>query len=142
MKAAGLVEYQHALALAVAHGGGAVPSVDRRGVALFGDMAFRKRLAALRALLPNTVAALGRAAFEERYRAFAAERMPCGADGYRDEAVAFARSLGMPVARREARIVAAHGPRRTFAIVRDGRRIAVFVRFRDGSRLHVVQLGR
>jgi hypothetical protein len=142
MSANALVAYQRALALAVAHGGGAVPGVAHDDVSAFAEIALRKRLTALRALLPRTVAALGRARFEERYRAFAELRMPCGPECYRDEAVSFARSLGTPVARREARVVAAHGWRRTFALVREGRRMTILVRFRNGSRLHVVQFGR
>jgi hypothetical protein len=137
-----ITEYQRALVLAVAHGGGGVPGVRGRDVARLADIAARKRLAAIRSLLPRTLAALGRAELERRYRAFAAERMPCGPEGYREEAIAFARRLGGAVARREARIVAAHGPGRAFAIVREGRRITLFVRFRNGSRLRVVQLGR
>ena len=137
-----MIAYQHALTLAVAHGGGAVPGVHDREVATFAEMAARKRLAALRALLPRTLAALGLTAFERRYRAFAEHRMPCGPERYRDEAIAFARSLGEPVARDEARVVAAHGPGRRLALVREGRRITLYLRFRHKSRLHVVRLGR
>jgi hypothetical protein len=137
-----MIAYQHALVLAVAHGGGGVPGVSDRDVAAFAEIAARKRILALRALLPRTVAALGLGAFDGRYRAFAANRMPCGPDRYRDEAIAFARSLCEPVAREEARTVAAHGPGRRLTLVREGRRITVYLRFRDTSRLHVVRLGR
>jgi len=137
-----VIAYQHALTLAVAHGGGGVPGVRDREVATFAEMAARKRLAALRALLPRTLAALGLTAFERRYRAFAANRMPCGPERYRDEAIAFARSLGEPVGRDEARSVAAHGPGRRLALVREGRRITLYVRFRHTTRLHAVRLGR
>ena len=137
-----MIAYQHALALAVAHGGGRVPGVADRDVAAFAEIAARKRLLALRELLPRTVAALGLGAFDERYRAFATNRMPCGPERYRDEAIAFARSLGEPVGREEARSVAAHGPGRRLALVREGRRIALYLRFRNASRLHVVRLGR
>ncbi|HTD34919.1 MAG TPA: hypothetical protein VK665_14725 [Candidatus Elarobacter sp.] len=134
--------YQRALALAIAHGGGEVPGVRCEDVARLAAIAARKRLAAVRATLPRMLAALGREEFDRRYRAFAAERMPCGPEGYREEAIAFARRLGGPVARREARLAAAHGPGRSFAAVRDGRRLTLLARFRNGSRLHVVQLGR
>ena len=135
-----MIAYQQALARAVAHGGGAVPGVGDADVARFAEMALRKRLAALHDLLPLTLAALGRTALDERYRAFARERMPVGPEQYRDEAIAFARSLGTATARREARIVAAYGPQRSFAIVRDGRRVALLARLRRGARLCVVHL--
>ena len=135
-----MIAYQQALARAVAHGGGAVPGVRDPDVGRFAEMALRKRLAALQDLLPLTFAALGRPAFEERYRAFARARAPVGPEQYRDEAIAFARSLGTATARREARIAAAHGPQRSFAIVRDGRRVTIFARLRRGARLRVVQL--
>jgi hypothetical protein len=135
-----MIAYQRALAHAVAGDPGAVPGVRDADVATFVEIGSRKRLAALRALLPRTLAALGRAAFDARYRAFARTRAPAGPEGYRDEAIAFARSLGTATARREARVVAAHGPRASFAIVRDGRRITVLARLRRGARLRVVQV--
>jgi hypothetical protein len=137
-----VIAYQRALARAVDGGTGAVPGVRDADVATFVKIALRKRLDALHALLPRTLAALGRAAFDARYRAFARTRAPAGPDSYRDEAIAFARSLGSATARREARIVAAHGPRASFAIVRDGTRISVLVRWRRGARLRVVQVTR
>lgn len=137
-----MIAYQQALARAVTRGGGAVPGVSDAHVARFVEMALRKRLTALHELLPRTLAALGRAAFDERYRAFAWARAPAGSDGYRAEAIAFARSLGTAAARREARIVAAYGPQRSFAVVRDGRRVTVLARLRRGARLRVVQLIR
>ena len=137
-----MIAYQRALARAVAGGGEAVPGVRGADVAAFVEIALRKRIAALHALLPRTSAELGRAAFDVRYRSFARTRAPAGPEGYRDEAIAFARSLDLATARREARIVAAHGPRPSFAIVRDGRRITVLARLRRGARLRVVQLMR
>jgi hypothetical protein len=137
-----VIAYQRALARAVEGETPAVPGVRDADVATFVESALRKRLAALHALLPRTLAVFGRAAFETRYRAFARARAPAGPEGYRDEAVAFARSLGTPTARREARIVTAHGPRASFAIVRDGRRITILVRWRRGARLHVIQVVR
>jgi hypothetical protein len=137
-----MIAYQRALARAVTAGSGAVPGVRDADVAAFVEIGLRKRLAALHALLPRTLAELGRAAFDARYRAFACTRASAGADGYRDEALAFARSLGTATARREACIVAAHGPRASFAIVRDGRRITVLARLRRGARLRVVQVLR
>lgn len=135
-----MISYQQALARAVVRGAGAVPGVRDADVARFAEMALRKRLAALHDLLPLTLAALGRTAFDERYRAFARARAPVGPEEYRAEAIAFARSLGMPTARREARIVAAHGPQRSFAIVRHGRRVTMLARLRRGARLRVVHL--
>lgn len=137
-----MIDYQRALARAVAAGTGAVPGVRDADVATFVEIGQRKRLDALRALLPRTLAELGRAAFGARYRAFARTRASVGPDGYRDEALAFARSLGTAIARREARIVEAYGPRASFAIVRDGRRITVLARLRRGARLRVVQVVR
>lgn len=137
-----MIDYQRALARAVSGGAGAVPGVRDADVANFVEIALRKRLAALHALLPRTLAALGRTAFDARYRAFARERAPAGPEGYRDEAIAFARALGTPTARREARLAAAHGPRATFAVVRDGRRVTVLVRMWRGARLRVVQVFR
>ena len=137
-----MIAYQRALARAVAEGAGAVPGVRAADVAIFAGIGLRKQLAALRALLPNTLAALGRAEFDARCAAFARTRAAAGPAEYRAEAIAFARSLGTATARREARIVAAHGPRASFAVVRDGRRITVFVRPRHGARLRVVNLFR
>jgi hypothetical protein len=137
-----MIAYQQALARAVLRGAGPVPGVRDEDVATFLEIAVRKRLAALSALLPQTFAALGRAAFDERYRAFARRRAPVGASGYRAEAIAFTRWLGTRTARREARVVAAHGPRASFAIVRDGRRVTVLARMRRGARLRVVQAFR
>ncbi|HWT05778.1 MAG TPA: hypothetical protein VN224_08475 [Xanthomonadales bacterium] len=137
-----MIDYQRALAQAVAGGRGAVPGVRDADVATFAEIALRKRLAALHALLPRTLAALGRAAFDARCRAFVRTRASVGPDGYRDEAIAFARALGTAAARREARVVAAYGPRASLAIVRDGRRVTVLARLRRGARLRVVQVVR
>jgi hypothetical protein len=137
-----VIDYQRTLARAVAGGTGAVPGVRDANVATFVEIGQRKRLDALHALLPRTLAELGRAAFDACYRAFARTRAPVGAAGYRDEALAFVRSLDTATARREARVVAAHGPRASFAIVRDGRRITVLARLRRGARLRVVQVLR
>ncbi|HYW54381.1 MAG TPA: hypothetical protein VE826_10435 [Dongiaceae bacterium] len=133
-----MIDYQRALARAVTGGAGPVPGVRDADVGTFVEIALRKRLAALHALLPRTLAALGRAAFD----ALARGRAPAGPDGYRDEAIAFARALGTATARREARIAAAHGPRASFAVVRDGRRVTVLARMRRGARLRVVQVLR
>jgi hypothetical protein len=137
-----VIAYQRALARAVTGHGGAVPGVRDADVESFVETALRKRLAALHALLPRTLAALGRAAFDARYRAFARERAPAGPDAYRREAIAFARALGTATARREARVITANGPRASFAVVRDGRRITVLVRPWREARLRVVQVFR
>lgn len=137
-----MIAYQRALADAVAGGSGAVPGVHDAGVATFVAIALRKRRGALHALLPRTLAALGHPEFDARYGAFARGRAPVGPDGYRDEAIAFARALGTPAARREARILGVYGSRASFAVVRDGRRITVLARLRRGARLRVVQLVR
>lgn len=137
-----MIAYQRALARAVVAGGGSVPGVRDADVARFVEIALRKRLAALHALLPRTLAELGRAEFDSRYGAFARRRPPAGVDGYRTEAIAFARSVGTATARREARLAAAHGPSASFAIVRDGRYVTVLARLRRGGRLRVVKLFR
>ena len=137
-----MIAYQRALARAVAGETCAVPGARGADVAAFVEIGLRKRLAALHALLPRTLAEAGRAAFDARYRAFARTRAPVGPEGYRAAAIAFARWLGTATARREARSVAAHGPQASFAIVRDGRRLTVLARLRRGARLRVVQVFR
>jgi hypothetical protein len=137
-----VIEYQRSLARAVSGDLGAVPGVRRTDVVDFVQIALRKRHAALYTLLPRTLAALGRAAFDARYRAFAGNRPPVGPQGYRAEAIAFARSLGMASARREARLAAADAPGASFAVLRDGRRITVLARMWRGARLRVVQVIR
>jgi hypothetical protein len=136
-----MIDYQRALARAVVAGGD-VPGVARDGASRIAEIALRKRAAAVRALLPRTCAQLGRTAFDARYRAFARLRGGVGPEGYRAEAIAFARSLGEPVARVDARLARAYGPKRSFAIVREGWRVTLFARFRDGGRLYVVRLIR
>ncbi|MBV8749413.1 MAG: hypothetical protein JO103_06845 [Candidatus Eremiobacteraeota bacterium] len=136
-----MIAYQRALARALTGERVAVPGVDEADVARYVEIVFRKRLTALRALLPRTLAACGRAAFEARYRAFAHGRESVGPEGYRDEAVAFARSVGLAVARVEARIVAAYGPSPVFTLLREGWRFTLYLRFRRGDRLRVVRFG-
>ena len=137
-----MIDYQRALARAVDRGTRGIPGVRDADVITFVEIALRKRLAALHALLPRTLASLGLATFDARYRAFATARSPIGPDRYRDVAIAFARSVGSATARREARIVAAHGPRASFAVVRDGPHVTVLMRWRCGARLRVVQVFR
>ncbi len=137
-----MIAYQDALARAVAGARTPVPGVRDADAAAFAEAALRKRLGALHALLPRTLAAHGRAQFDLRYRAFARGRAAAAPEGYRGEAVAFARALGDGIARAEARVVAAHGPQASLAIVREGRRLTVLVRLRHGGRLRVVQLWR
>jgi len=140
-----MIEYQHALARAVVAGRDAaadVPGVSREGVARLAEIALRKRAAAVRALLPRTCARLGRAAFDARYRAFAGARGGAGPEEYRDEAIAFARSLDEPVAQVDARVARVHGPKRSFAIVREDGCVTLFARLRRGGRLRVIRLLR
>jgi hypothetical protein len=140
-----MIDYQRAVADALTLGAGApneVPGVSREAVARLAEIALRKRAAAVRALLPRTCARLGRAAFDARYRAFARSCGGVGPEGYRAEAIAFARSLKEPEARIDARVARAHGPERSFAIVREGRRVTLFARLRRGGRLHIVRLLR
>ena len=139
-----MIDYQRALARVVAGGEApaGVPGVSRGGVARLSEIALRKRAAAVRALLPRTCARLGRAAFDARYRAFARSHGDIGPAEYREEAIAFARSLGETVARVDARFARAHGPERSFAVVREGGRVTLIVRWRRGGRLHVVRLLR
>ena len=136
-----MIAYQRALARVLTGERLTVPGVDEADVAHYVEIVFRKRLTALRALLPRTLAACGRASFEARYRAFAHGRESVGPEGYRDEAVAFARSVGLPVARVEARIVAANGPGSVFTLLREGWRFTVYLRLRRAGRLRVVRLG-
>ncbi|HEX3551159.1 MAG TPA: hypothetical protein VHT53_12320 [Candidatus Elarobacter sp.] len=103
-----LAAYQRALAAALGGAPVDVPGVERRGVAALAEIALRKRLAAVRAQLPATSAALGRAGFDARYRAFARGRAPCGAEAYRREAIAFARTLGLSATARDARALMLH----------------------------------
>ena len=97
-----LAAYQHELAAAVCGYGVVAPAVERRCVDRLIAVVLRKRLAAAHALLPRTLATLGRRRFDDAYRAFALQRPPCGPQGYRRDARAFARTLGIGVAHREA----------------------------------------
>ncbi|BDE07026.1 hypothetical protein WPS_23020 [Vulcanimicrobium alpinum] len=133
-----MIAYERALAAAV-RGERVASAIAPAALDAFVAQAVRKRLDALRALLPATLASLGRAEFEARYRAFSAGRAPAGAGEYRAEAVAFARSLRMRESRREAALLAMRGPRAGFALVRTGRGLTLLMRLRRTGRLHVVQ---
>ena len=138
-----MIDYQRALARAVVAEEDVqidVPGVSVDGVTRLAQIVLRKRAAAVRALLPRTCAQLGRVAFDARYRAFARSRGGVGPEGYRDEAIAFACSLNEPVARADARLARAHGPERSFAVVREGGIVTLFARWRRGGRLRIVRL--
>ena len=135
-----MIAYERALAAAV-RGEAFASGIAPAALDAFVSQAMRKRLDALRALLPKTLATLGRAEFEARYRAFSAGRAPAGTGEYRAEAIAFARSLRTRASRDEAALLALRRPRAGFALLRSGRRLTLLVRLRRTGRLHVVQLG-
>ena len=108
----------------------------------FAGSLVRKRRGEVETLLPLTCKALGPGRFAELFRAHARDYVPAGIGKHRDDAVAFASSLGARVAdppwlgdlaRLEAASILAYGPARRGLVLRLGHHPLELARAANGG---------